>query len=84
MWRKFHPGDIVVWRDGTLGVLVECRGVYYDTTGHRWSIKFAGPTPSDYDVTYGVCYTNLFNGCHTKEILSVKEGYASKAEGRLG
>ena len=83
MWRKFHPGDIVIWRDGTLGVLVKPYGVYYGSDD-RWMIEFAGPAPSDYSVTYGVCYTNLFNGCHTKEILSVKEGYASKTEGRSG
>ena len=80
MWRKFHPGDIVVWRDGTLGVLVKCEGVSFSSA--HWKIEFAGPAPSDYSVTYGVCYTNLFNGCHTKEILSVKEGYASKTERR--
>ena len=82
MWTNIEGGDIVVWRDGTLGVLVECKGVYYGTAGGRWSVKFAGPTPSDYDTKHGVGAINLFNGCHTKEILSVKDGYVSKSERR--
>ncbi len=79
MWTDIEVGDIVVWRDGTLGVLVERRGVHYGTA---WSVKFAGPTPSDYDTKHGVGTINLFNGCHTKEILSVKDGYVSKSERR--
>ena len=51
MWTNIEVGDIVVWRDGTLGVLVERRGVHYGTA---WSVKFAGPTPSDYDTKHGV------------------------------
>jgi len=61
------PGDLIIWTNGTPGVLLERFDMYTRDDGTRystvpswcWHIAFNGPIPRDYSKRWGALETNL-------------------------
>jgi len=62
-------GDLIIWTDGTPGILLNRFDMYTRDDGARystvpawcWRIAFNGPTPRDYNEKWGALETNLRN-----------------------
>ena len=71
MRYRLKTGDLIIWPDGTPGVLLGRFDMYENSqsrtvTGHHhpswcWHVGFAGPTPRDYNEKYGVLEVNMMN-----------------------
>ena len=68
MRTRLHPGDLIIWPDGTPGVLLERFDMYARSDGssghypsYCWHIGFSGPTPRDYNKKYGALEVNMLN-----------------------
>jgi hypothetical protein len=67
--KRLHPGDLIIWTDGTPGVLLKRFDMYAKPEGlpsnhypsYCWHIAFNGPTPRDYNEKYGALEVNMFN-----------------------
>jgi len=61
------PGDLIIWTDGTPGILLNRFDMYTRDDGTRystvpswcWHIAFNGPIPRDYSKRWGALETNL-------------------------
>ena len=71
MRYRLNPGDLIIWPDGTPGVLLERFDMYEDSqsrtvAGHHhptwcWHIAFSGPSPRDYNEKWGAVEVNIMN-----------------------
>ena len=69
MRYRLKPGDLIIWTDGTPGVLVERFDMYAKPealpNSHYpswcWHIAFNGATPRDYNEKYGALEVNIMN-----------------------
>ena len=68
MRYRLNPGDLIIWTDGTPGVLLERFDMYakpYRGGSHypswSWHIAFNGPIPRDYNEKYGALEVNMMN-----------------------
>ena len=71
MRERMRIGQLIIWTDGTPGVLLERFDMHEDAAHRRvvgyhhptwcWHIAFNGPTPRDYNEKYGVLEVNMFN-----------------------
>ena len=64
---QLKTGDLIIWTDGTPGVLLR-RFDMYNKPGRQndyptwcWHIAFAGPTPRGYSEEYGSSEVNIMN-----------------------
>ena len=66
---QLKTGDLIIWTDGTPGVLLERFDMYAKPedlpSSHYpswcWRIAFAGPTPRGYSEEYGSSEVNIMN-----------------------
>jgi hypothetical protein len=65
---RLNPGDLIIWPDGTPGVLLERFDMYAKPDGSTdhypswcWHIAFNGPTPREYNEKYGALEINMMN-----------------------
>ena len=68
MRYRLNPGDLIIWPDGTPGVLLERFDMYAKPDGSTdhypswcWHIAFNGPTPREYNEKYGALEVNMLN-----------------------
>ena len=69
MRYRLKPGDLIIWTDGTPGVLLERFDMYAKPedlpSSHYpswcWRIAFNGATPRDYNEKYGALEVNMMN-----------------------
>ena len=68
MRTRLKPGDLIIWTDGTPGVLLERFDMYAKPDGSTdhypswcWHIAFNGPTPREYNEKYGALEVNMLN-----------------------
>ena len=69
MRYRLEPGDLIIWTDGTPGVLLERFDMYAKPedlpSSHYpswcWRIAFNGATPRDYNEKYGALEVNMLN-----------------------
>ena len=68
MQTRLKPGDLIIWTDGTPGVLLERFDMYAKPDGSTdhypswcWHIAFNGSIPRDYNEKYGVLEINMLN-----------------------
>ena len=68
MQTRLKPGDLIIWTDGTPGVLLERFDMYAKPDGSTdhypswcWHIAFNGPTPREYNEKYGALEINMMN-----------------------
>ena len=66
---QLKTGDLIIWPDGTPGVLLRRFDMYAKSedlpSSHYpswcWHIAFNGPTPRDYNEKYGALEVNMLN-----------------------
>ena len=66
---RLKPGDLIIWPDGTPGVLLKRFDMYAKPEDQSvrphpswcWHIAFNGPTPRDYNEKYGALEVNMLN-----------------------
>ena len=76
MRHQLKPGGLIIWTDGTPGILLERFDMYADAldgaaarrrvAGHHhptwcWHIAFSGPAPRDYNEKWGAAEVNMLN-----------------------
>ena len=68
MRERLKAGDLIIWEDGTPGILLSRFDMYAGPDGSSgdyptwcWHIAFNGHVPRNYNQQYGACETNLFN-----------------------
>lgn len=75
--RRYKPkaGDIVVWDDDSIGILIERYDIYNaaekgGTPSWSWIIEFPSGAPDNYNMTWGEGEYNLMNRNKIKKIIS--------------
>ena len=73
--EKLKAGDLIVWKDDSIGILIERFDIYNtsDKGGWpcwSWIIEFPKGAPDNYNMTWGEGEINLLNRNKIKKIIS--------------